>query len=90
MTPLSARTFGTYTFLASVIRLYAAYDITNPVMFQLALWTFVVAFVHFYSEWFIFGTTKFGEGLAAPALVSVGGLLWMLWQWGEYVAGRNV
>jgi hypothetical protein len=32
VTGLSSRTFGTWTFLASVIRLYAAYNITNGAM----------------------------------------------------------
>jgi hypothetical protein len=30
VTALSSRTFGTWTFMAAVIRLYAAYNITNP------------------------------------------------------------
>jgi hypothetical protein len=32
VTGLSSRTFGTWTFLAAVIRLYAAYNITDPLM----------------------------------------------------------
>jgi hypothetical protein len=32
VTALSSRTFGTWTFLAAVIRMYAAYNIENPAM----------------------------------------------------------
>ncbi|KAL5117120.1 ergosterol biosynthesis protein [Pleosporales sp. CAS-2024a] len=31
VTALSSRLFGTWTFLASVIRIYAAYNVENPV-----------------------------------------------------------
>lgn len=85
VSPLSARTFGTYTFLSSVIRLYAAYHISNPVVYQLALWTFAVAFGHFGMEWLLFGTARWGAGLAGPVFVATGSLAWMLLQWEGYV-----
>ncbi|KAL8999901.1 MAG: hypothetical protein Q9169_001307 [Polycauliona sp. 2 TL-2023] len=85
VTPLHARTFGTYTALASIIRLYAAYNITDPMIYQLALWTYIVALGHFYSEWLIFGTARWGKGLAGPLLISVGSLGWMVAQWGVYI-----
>ncbi|KAL8677743.1 MAG: hypothetical protein Q9186_005853 [Xanthomendoza sp. 1 TL-2023] len=85
ITPLHARTFGTYTAIAAIIRFYAAYNITDPVVYQLALWTYVVALGHFYSEWLVFRTARWGEGLAGPVVISVGSLGWMLWVWGQYV-----
>jgi hypothetical protein len=85
VTPLSARTFGTWTFISSVIRLYAAYHISNPQVYQLALWTYGIAWAHFMSEWWVFGTTKWGAGLAGPVFVSTGSLIWMGLQWGYYV-----
>ncbi|KAL8855960.1 MAG: hypothetical protein Q9178_007410 [Gyalolechia marmorata] len=85
VTPLHSRTFGTYTAVVSIIRLYAAYNITDPLLYQLALWTYVVALGHFYSEWLIFKTARWGEGLAGPLVVSAGSLTWMLLQWGQYV-----
>ncbi|QIX00607.1 hypothetical protein AMS68_006124 [Peltaster fructicola] len=66
VTPLSARTFGTWTALSSIIRLYAAYRINEPVVYELALWTFGLAFAHFISEWLIFGTARWGRGLIGP------------------------
>ncbi|KAL8789162.1 MAG: hypothetical protein Q9213_001269 [Squamulea squamosa] len=85
VTPLHARTFGTYTAVVSIIRLYAAYDLTDPMLYQLAIWTYVVALGHFYSEWLIFRTARWGEGLAGPVVISVGSLAWMLSQWGQYI-----
>ncbi|KAL8651770.1 MAG: hypothetical protein Q9226_004557 [Calogaya cf. arnoldii] len=85
VTPLHARTFGTYTALASIIRLYAAYNITDPMLYQLALWTYVVALGHFYSEWLVFGTARWGKGLAGPVVISVSSLTWMVVQWGAYI-----
>ncbi|MCJ1358990.1 MAG: ergosterol biosynthesis protein, partial [Icmadophila ericetorum] len=83
--PLSARTFGTWTFLSSVIRFYAAYNISNPLMYQLAMWSYGIAFGHFFSEWLVYRTARWGAGLAGPVIVSTASLVWMLAQWGFYV-----
>lgn len=85
VTPLSARTFGTWTVVQSVVRLYAAYNISNPAVYQLGLWTYGIAWAHFMSEWFIFKSTSWGAGLAGPVFVSTGSLVWMFAQWGYYV-----
>lgn len=85
VTALSSRTFGTWTLLTSLVRLYAAYHINEPAMYQLAMWTYAVAWAHFMSEWWVFGTTRWGKPLAGPVLVANTSLLWMLMQWGWYV-----
>ncbi|KAL8829256.1 MAG: hypothetical protein Q9170_006251 [Blastenia crenularia] len=85
ITPLHARTFGTYTALASIIRFYAAYNLADPAVYQLAIWTYAVALGHFYSEWLVFQTARLGEGLIGPLLISMTSLIWMLVQWSEYV-----
>jgi len=85
VTELSARTFGTWTAVTSIVRLYAAYHITESAVYELALWTFMIAFAHFTSEWLVFGTAKWGRGLAGPVFVSTCTGLWMLIQWSHYV-----
>lgn len=85
VTALSGRTFGTWTFLSSIIRLYAALNIHDPLVYQLALATYAVAWGHFMSEWFAFGTARWGRALAGPVIVSTGTLIWMLTTWSEYV-----
>jgi hypothetical protein len=85
VTELSARTFGTWTAITSIIRLYAAYHINDKPVYEMALWTFGVAWAHFVSEWLFFGTARFGKGLIGPLLVSTGTAYWMLSQYGAYV-----
>jgi len=85
VTPLSARTFGTWTAITAVVRLYAAYHIDQQPMYELAIWTFGVAWAHFMSEWFVFKTTRWSKGLIGPAAVSTLSLVWMWAQWDHYV-----
>ena len=85
VTGLSARTFGTWTAITAVVRLYAAYHIEQQAMYELALWTFGVAWAHFMSEWWIFRTARWGAGLAGPVAVSTSSLIWMWLQWDYYV-----
>jgi Erg28 like protein len=86
-TPLSARTFGTWTAITSIVRLYAAYHITNPQVYQLALFSYVVALAHFLSEWLIFKTARLGAGLTGPLVVATTSLVWMVSQWEFYIGG---
>jgi Erg28 like protein len=85
VTPLSSRLFGTWTVIQSMVRMYAAYYISNPQIYQLAFLTYAVAFVHFISEWFVFRTAKWGAPLAGPVIISTSSLVWMWLQWGYYV-----
>lgn len=74
-----------WTIVSAVIRLYAAYNISNPQLYQLAIWAYAIAWGHFVSEWLIFKTAAWGRGLAGPIFISTGSLVWMLSQWGYYV-----
>lgn len=85
VTPLSARTFGTWTALSSVVRLYAAFHIHDKNVYEICMWTYAIAWGHFVGEWLVFGTAKLGRGLAGPLIVATGTSVWMLAQWGEYV-----
>lgn len=85
VTPLTGRVFGTYTFLAAIIRFYAALNIHDPLIYQLAIATYGVAWFHFVSEWFVFKSARWGRALAGPVIVSNASLIWMLAVWGYYV-----
>jgi hypothetical protein len=85
ITPLAARLMGIYTFLAGVIRIYASYRLEDPSLYQLALWTHVIAAAHFTSELLVYKTMKFTGPQAFPLLAAYGGGLWMYLQWGHYV-----
>lgn len=86
VTNLSARTFGTWTFLTSVVRFYGAYNlIGNAPMYNLCMWTFVIAGTHFVSEWLIFKNCKLDKGLAGPLIVASSSLIWMYTQKNFYL-----
>lgn len=86
VTNLSARTFGTWTALTSIVRFYAAYNlVNNPQMYDLCIWTYVVALGHFASEWLVFGNCKLGKGLAGPLIVASTSLVWMFSQRSYYL-----
>lgn len=85
VTGLSGRTFGTWTALSSVIRLYASLNIHDPRLYELALATYGIAWLHFMSEWQFFKTAGWGKGLGGPVFVSTGSLIWMISVWGSYV-----
>lgn len=85
VSPLQARTFGVWTLLSAIIRLFAAYHINDPLIYQITLCTYVLAWGHFMSEWLYFGSAAMGAGLASPLVVANGSLIWMLMQWSYYV-----
>lgn len=51
----------------------------------MAIWTYLVAFGHFMSEWAIYGTARFWSPWAVPASLASGTLLWMILAWDMYV-----
>ena len=85
VTPLAARLFGAYTWLAGLIRVYAAYQVENAGMYQLALLAHVVAAVHFTSEMLVYKTVRFSGPQAFPFAAAYGGTIWMLLQYKHYV-----
>ncbi|KAL4818983.1 hypothetical protein BDW67DRAFT_156415 [Aspergillus spinulosporus] len=81
----SSRLFGTWTFLSAVIRFSAAYNITTPVVYDLAAWTFGIALVHFVTEWLGYGSAQLKGRFVFPLLVASGSLTWMLTQRDAYL-----
>ncbi|CRK44886.1 hypothetical protein BN1723_006342 [Verticillium longisporum] len=85
VTPLAARLFATWTLLAAVVRMYAAYHLEHAHMYDLVLWTYVVALGHFLSEMLVFKTVKFGAPSVSPLIVATTAMIWMPMQRGYYV-----
>lgn len=88
ITELSARTFGTWTFVSCVIRFYGAFYLNEEHVFQMTFISYLIAITHFGSEWLIFGTCKFGKGLLGPLVVATTSLTWMYYQ-KEYYTGSS-
>lgn len=82
-TPHAARLFGTWTFLAGVLRMYAAFKIETGNMYTLAMWSYGIAAAHYAIEGFVFGTPDPGRKWAL--IVSVSTLAWMTAQAGFYL-----
>ncbi|KAL4931250.1 Erg28 family protein [Aspergillus undulatus] len=82
----SSRLFGTWTFLSAVIRFTAAYNMTNPVAYNLAAATFGIALLHFVGEWLVFGSAQLKGRFVSPLIVASGSLAWLLTQREAYLA----
>ncbi|KAI9461598.1 Erg28-like protein [Lactarius psammicola] len=85
VTALQARTFGIWTLTASVVRLYAAYNIHNKAIYDMTLLTYLFAFAHFSSEILIFRTARISIPVLSPVIVSTASLIWMISQYDFYI-----
>lgn len=70
--------------------MYAAYNITTPVAYDLAAWTFGIALAHFGGEWLGHGTAKLRGRFCGPLVVASGSLVWLLSQREGYLGGGGV
>lgn len=86
MTPLAARLFGIYTLMAGIVRFYASYRVEDPSLYQLAIWTHVIAVVHFTTELLVFKSMRFSGPQVFPLLAGYTGSVWMILQYGHYVS----
>lgn len=77
VTPLTARCFGTWTFITSIVRLYAAYNLRFGPVYDIAIWTYVVALGHFTSELLIFKSMTLGKPQIFPLIFATTALIWM-------------
>jgi hypothetical protein len=77
--------FGTWSALSCIVRLVAAYNIAEPNIYNLALYTYILALLHFGSEWLVFGTMKAGRGIAPVLTIPTISIVWMLIQRNSYV-----
>ncbi|RWA04812.1 hypothetical protein EKO27_g10289 [Xylaria grammica] len=85
VTPLAARLFGTYTFLAAVVRLYASYHLHLAPVYHITIWTYVIALFHFGSEWAVYRSAYLGPPILFPFFFATVGIVWMTSQYGFYV-----
>ncbi|KAL9934934.1 hypothetical protein V8E36_006010 [Tilletia maclaganii] len=85
VTPLSARTFGVWNFASALIRTYAAYNMSSRPVYELAMWSFVIALAHFSSEVAVFKTAKLSPGIISPLIVASSSLAAMALQYKYYL-----
>jgi hypothetical protein len=77
LSPLAGRLFGTWTLITSIVRFYAAYNLHLGPVYNIALWTYVVALCHFGSELFVFKTMSFGPPQLFPFTFASVAIVWM-------------
>lgn len=76
---LLARVYGVKNIYTSLIRFYAAYHISNPQLYDLAIATFVGVQVLYASEVFVFKTARMRE-CASSFVLSGSAIVWMVVQ----------
>lgn len=85
VTPLTGRLFGTWTLITCIVRCYAAYNLHLAPLYDITVWTYVVALAHFTTELFVFKSMTFGLPQCFPFSMSSGAIVWMLMARGHYV-----
>ncbi|KAI1436670.1 transmembrane domain-containing protein [Xylaria sp. CBS 124048] len=85
VTPLAARLFATYTFISAIVRIYASYNLHLAPVYNIALWTYVVALFHFASEWGVYQTAHLDLPILFPFFFASIGIVWMVSQYDFYV-----
>eukprot|EP00057_Strongylocentrotus_purpuratus_P000905 XP_001186473.1 PREDICTED: probable ergosterol biosynthetic protein 28 [Strongylocentrotus purpuratus] len=64
------RLFGTWTLLAGAVRMMCSYDIRNRAVYDLTLFSFILAFLHFATEYLLFQTVELSFGVVSPLVIS--------------------
>ena len=77
LTPLAGRLFGTWTLITCVVRCYAAYHLHLGPVYNIAIWTYVVALGHFASELFVYRSMTFGLPQFFPFTLATMAVIWM-------------
>ncbi|CAO3623538.1 unnamed protein product [Mucor fragilis] len=77
VTPLSGRLFATWTWSVSMIRIYAAFHLQHKFMYDLGIWTYVIALTHYAGELLVFRGCKLNGPVMSPLFVAVTSLIWL-------------
>lgn len=85
VTPLSARTFGTWNYAVGVARIIAAYHMNERSWYMMSLYTNVIGLIHFCSEAFVYKTAKPQGPWLVPVSVATVGLVWHFLQMDHYI-----
>ncbi|KAI9031928.1 Erg28 like protein-domain-containing protein [Phycomyces nitens] len=85
VTPMTGRMFATWTWSVSMIRIYAAFHLEHRFMYELAIWTYVIALTHYMSELLIFKGCKISVPFMSPFVVAVSSLIWLTNSYDFYV-----
>jgi hypothetical protein len=82
VSPLMSRMMGTWTLTSAMIRIYAAYNISNAAVYQLCMISFVIALVSFGLEVFVYRTAPLSSPGVYPALMMSS--IMFFWMYSSY------
>ncbi|KAI5925438.1 ergosterol biosynthesis protein-like protein Erg28 [Camillea tinctor] len=83
--PLTSHVYGVKNFYTSAIRLYAAYNITNSQLYDLAVISFVGVLYLYITEVFVYRTARIHEAIF-PYVFAGTGVIWMMVQRDWYLS----
>ncbi|RYO95540.1 hypothetical protein DL764_007675 [Monosporascus ibericus] len=83
--PLLAHTYGVKNIYTSLIRLYGAYYIANPQVYDLTTCTFGGVLFLYVTEVYVYKTARLREAMI-PFVTAGSGLLWMMMQRNWYLS----
>jgi hypothetical protein len=69
VSPLMSRMMGTWTTTSAMIRIYTAYNINNPAVYQLCMISFMIALISFGLEVFVYKTAPLSSPGVYPAII---------------------
>jgi len=84
VTPLQARAFAAWTLTSAVVRLYCAYNMDNKILYDITIWTYIIALAHFVSEIFLYRTAAISVGALPSCIIASTSLTWMVSQYRFY------
>ncbi|KAI0160952.1 ergosterol biosynthesis protein-like protein Erg28 [Hypoxylon sp. FL1284] len=83
--PLLAHVYGVKNSYTSIIRLYAAYNLANPLVYDLAVFSFVGVLFLYISEAFVYRTVGLREA-CFPYVIAGSCFVWMVFQRDWYLS----
>ncbi|KAJ2851020.1 ergosterol biosynthesis protein [Coemansia brasiliensis] len=78
VTPLTSHLFAAWTALSAVLRYKCAFNMGNALLYDITLWSFVIAGTHFMSEFLVFKTVKVPGPVLSTFVVAITSILWMI------------
>ncbi|KAJ2347771.1 ergosterol biosynthesis protein [Coemansia sp. RSA 2618] len=78
VTPLTSHLFAAWTALSAILRYKCAFNIGDPLLFDITFWSYVIAGAHFMSECVVFRTVKVPGPVLSTFAVAITSIVWMI------------
>ncbi|KAJ1667426.1 ergosterol biosynthesis protein [Coemansia sp. RSA 1813] len=78
VTPLTSHVFAAWTALSAILRYKCAFNMADPLIYDLTFWSYVIAGTHFTSEIIAFKTVRFPGPVISTFCVALTSIIWMV------------